>query len=156
MGEGMTLLDIAILLVIAVSGIFGLSRGFVREVLSVTAWVAAIVVARLYSPHLVPMFASVTDNETGRYVLAFALLCLGVLILGAFVNKFMARLISMVGLQVTDRLLGVVFGVARGVIIVAVAVFFAREGFSDESWWMESQAIPHVIAVIEWAGFLPR
>jgi membrane protein required for colicin V production len=152
----MTLLDIVILIVIGVSGLFGLSRGFVREVLSVIAWVAAIVVARLYSPHLAPLFDGITDNETGRYVLAFAVLCLGVLILGAIINKFMVRLINVVGLQMTDRLLGVVFGVARGVIIVAVAVFFARERFSDESWWVESQAIPHVIAVIEWAGFSPR
>jgi len=152
----MTLVDIVILVVAGISGVYGLSRGFVREVLSVIAWVAAIVVARLYSPHLVPMFASVTENETGRYVLAFAVLCLAVLILGGIVNKFMARLVTMVGLQMTDRLLGAVFGVARGVIIVAVAVFFARDSFSDERWWMESKAIPHVIAVIEWAGFSPR
>ncbi|HLT63794.1 MAG TPA: CvpA family protein [Pseudohongiella sp.] len=152
----MTLVDIVILVVAGISGVYGLSRGFVHEVLSVIAWVAAIVVARLYSPHLVPMFASVTENETGRYVLAFAVLCLAVLILGGIVNKFMARLVTMVGLQMTDRLLGAVFGVARGVIIVAVAVFFARDSFSDENWWMESKAIPHVIAVIEWAGFSPR
>lgn len=151
----MSLLDICILIVVGLSGIFGLSRGFIREVLAVIAWVAAIYVARLYSPILVPFFESVTENETARYVLAFAVLCLATLIAGAIVNKFLARLISMAGLQITDRLLGVFFGIARGVIIVAVIVYFAHGQFSQESWWTESQTIPHVVALIEWAGFVP-
>ncbi|MDO8909791.1 MAG: CvpA family protein [Pseudohongiella sp.] len=151
----MSLLDICILIVIGISSIFGLSRGFIREVLAVIAWVAAIYVARLYSPHLIPFFESIVENETGRYVLAFAVLCLATLIVGAVVNKFMSRLVSMAGLQVTDRLLGAVFGVARGVIIVAVLVYFAYGQFSQESWWTESQTIPHMLALIEWAGFVP-
>lgn len=151
----MSLLDICILLIIAVSSVFGLSRGFIREVLAVAAWIAAIYVARLYSPQLVPFFSGITDNETGRYVLAFAALCLVTLIVGAVVNKFMARLISMAGLQVTDRLLGAFFGVARGIIIVAVIVYFAHGQFSGENWWLQSQTIPHIEALIEWAGFVP-
>lgn len=151
----MSLLDICILLVIGLSCIFGLFRGFIREVLAVIAWVAAIYLARLYSPELVPFFESLTDNETARYVLAFALLCLVTLIVGAVVNKLMARLVSAAGLQMSDRFLGAFFGVARGVIIVAVIVYFAHGQFSQESWWMESKTIPHVEAFIEWAGFVP-
>lgn len=151
----MGLLDICILIVIALSSIFGLSRGFIREVLALLAWIAAIYIARLYSPHLVPFFAGLTDNETARYVLAFAVLCLATLIAGALVNKVMSRLVSMAGLQVTDRLLGAVFGVARGVVIVAVIVYFAHGQFSQESWWTQSRTIPHVEALIEWAGFVP-
>lgn len=151
----MSLLDICILIVVGLSSVFGLSRGFIREVLAVVAWVAAIYVARLYSPMLIPLFESITENETARYVLAFAILCLATLIVGAVVNKFMARLISMAGLQMTDRLLGAFFGVARGVIIVAVIIYFAHGQFSTESWWTESQTIPHVEALIEWAGFVP-
>jgi membrane protein required for colicin V production len=151
----MSLLDICVLILIGLSGIFGLSRGFIREVLAVIAWVAAIYVARLYSPHLIPFFENFIENETGRYVLAFAILCLATLIAGAIVNKFMSRLVSMAGLQVTDRLLGAVFGVARGVIIVAVLVYFAYGQFSQEDWWTESQTIPHVESLIEWAGFIP-
>ena len=151
----MGLLDICILIVIALSSIFGLSRGFIREVLALLAWIAAIYIARLYSPHLVPFFAGLTDNETARYVLAFAVLCLATLIAGALVNKVMSRLVSMAGLQVTDRLLGAVFGVARGVVIVAVIIYFAHGQFSQESWWTQSRTIPHVEALIEWAGFVP-
>lgn len=150
----MNLLDICILLVVALSSIFGLWRGFVREVLSLLAWIAAIVVARLYSPHLAPLFGSITDNETARYVLAFAVLCFVTLLLGALINHFMTRLISRAGLQMTDRLLGALFGVARGVLIVAVAVYFAAEFYSDRVWWVESQTLPYVQIVIDWgSGF---
>ncbi|MBC53595.1 MAG: hypothetical protein CMQ34_07125 [Gammaproteobacteria bacterium] len=150
----MNLLDISILLVVALSCIFGLWRGFVREVLSLLAWIAAIVVARLYSPHLAPLFNSITDNETARYVLAFAVLCFVTLLLGALINHFMTRLISLAGLQVTDRLLGALFGVARGVLIVAVAVYFAAEFYSDRMWWVDAQTLPYVQIVIDWgSGF---
>lgn len=150
----MNLLDISILLVVALSCIFGLWRGFVREVLSLLAWIAAIVVARLYSPHLAPLFSSITDNDTARYVLAFAVLCFITLLLGALINHFMTRLISLAGLQVTDRLLGALFGVARGVLIVAVAVYFAAEFYADRIWWIESQTLPYVQIVIDWgSGF---
>ena len=61
----------------------------------------------------------------------------------------------MAGMQVTDRLLGTIFGFARGVIIVAVVIFFARERFATESWWAQSRTIPYVELVIEQTGFTP-
>lgn len=150
----MNLLDIGVLLLVMLSCIFGLWRGFVREVLSLAAWIAAIVVARIYSPHLAPLFGSITDNETARYVLAFAILCFVTLLLGALINHFMTRLISLAGLQMTDRLLGALFGIVRGVLIVAVAVYFAAEFYSDRIWWMQSQTLPYVQIVIDWgSGF---
>tara|TARA_R110002072_G_scaffold216658_1_gene374058 strand:- start:15871 stop:16350 length:480 start_codon:yes stop_codon:yes gene_type:complete len=143
--------DIAIVLVVGVSGLFGLWRGFVREILSLLTWIAAIVVARMYSPLLVPMFSGMTENETGRYVLAFATLCIGTLIIGAIINKLLTRLINMAGLQITDRLLGMVFGLARGVVIVAAVVYFAAGSYSLELWWQESITLPYIEQVIDWA-----
>jgi membrane protein required for colicin V production len=151
----LNLIDIAVLVVVGISAVFGLWRGLVKEVLSVFAWVAAIVVARLYSPHLAPVFESVTDSDTARYVLAFAILCVITLIIGALANHFMARLVSMAGLQMTDRLLGIVFGVARGVLIMAIAVYFAVGPYGQESWWQNSITIPYIESVIGWGeGFL--
>lgn len=146
----LNLVDVLVAIVVGVSAVFGLWRGLVREVLSVAAWVAAIVVARLYSPHLAPMFDSVTESETARYVMAFSVLCVITLILGAFANHFMARLINLAGLQTTDRLLGIVFGVARGVLIVAIIIYFAAGPYQQESWWQNSLTIPYIEQVIEW------
>lgn len=147
--------DIVILVVVGFSSVFGLWRGFVREVLAVLAWIAAVMIARFYSPVLVPYLEGITDSETGRSILAFALLGFGTLFIGSLIIKFVTRLINMAGMQVTDRLLGTIFGFARGVIIVAVVVFFARERFATESWWADSRTIPYVENVIEQAGFLP-
>jgi len=147
--------DIVILVIVGFSSIFGLWRGFVREVLAVLAWIAAVLIARSYSPLLVPYLGGITDSETGQSILSFSILGFGTLFMGSLIIKFVTGLISMAGMQVTDRLLGTIFGFARGVIIVAVVIFFARERFSTESWWVESRTIPYVETVIEQAGFLP-
>lgn len=147
--------DIVILVIVGFSSVLGLWRGFVREVLAVLAWIAAVLIARSYSPLLVPYLEGITDSETGRSILSFALLGFGTLFVGSLIIKFVSRLISMAGMQVTDRLLGTIFGFARGVIIVAIVIFFAREWFSTESWWAQSRTIPYVETVIEQAGFLP-
>lgn len=143
-------LDVVILAIIALSSLFGLWRGFVREVLSLAAWIAAIVVARAYSPDVGPMLSAVTNSETAQYVAAFALLCLGTLIVGALINHFMARLIHFAGLQMTDRLLGSLFGILRGLLIAAILIYFAAGFYSNESWWLQSSAIPYIENIIEW------
>ncbi len=147
--------DIVILVIVGFSSLFGLWRGFVREVLAVLAWIAAILIARQYSPLLVPYLGGITESETGQTILAFALLGFGTLFIGSLTIKFFTRLITMAGMQVTDRLLGTIFGFARGVIIVAVVIFFARERFATESWWAQSRTIPYVELVIEQTGFTP-
>jgi membrane protein required for colicin V production len=147
--------DIVILVIVGFSSIFGLLRGFVREVLAVLAWIAAILIARQYSPLLVPYLGGITESQTGQTILAFALLGFGTLFIGSLTIKFFTRVISMAGMQVTDCLLGTMFGFARGVIIVAVVIFFARERFATESWWVESRTIPYVELVIEQTGFTP-
>jgi membrane protein required for colicin V production len=147
----MNWLDICVIVVIALSLLFGLWRGFVREVISVLTWIAAIVIARIYSPPLAPVFSSLTENETAQYFIAFALLCFLTLIVGAIINHFMTKLINMARMQLTDRILGSVFGVARGVLIVAVLVFFTSNFYSEESWWLQSSTIPHIEYVIDWS-----
>ncbi len=147
----MNWVDIVILIIVGLSCIFGLWRGFVREVLSLLAWVAALLVASYYSSHLAPVFSRFIDSSTIRHVLAFALLCLITLLLGGLVNHFMSKLINLAGLQVTDRLLGAVFGIARGVIVVAIVVFFASAFYAEEPWWQASQLMPHVIELIDWS-----
>lgn len=147
----MNWVDIVIILIVVLSALFGVWRGFVREVLSVVGWVAALLVAKIYSPHLSPLFTGLVSNDTARYVLAFALLLFLTLLLGALVTHFMSKLIHLVGLQVTDRLLGTLFGFARGVIIVAIIVFFARPFYEEALWWQASQLMPHVSDLIDWS-----
>ncbi|MDF1622424.1 MAG: CvpA family protein [Pseudohongiella nitratireducens] len=142
--------DIAILAVIALSSLFGIARGLVKEVLSLLVWIAAIVIAYQYSDSLSPMLGSVTSNATAQYALAFAIIVIAVLIGGSIVNAFMSRLVNFAGLQASDRILGAAFGMVRGVVICAIVVYLAARGYSTEPWWQESLTLPYIEGVIDW------
>jgi len=143
------MVDVTILMVTGLSCMFGLWRGFVREVLSVVAWVAAMVVARLYSSDFAPMLGGWIVSEAMQKVFAFAVLFIITLIVGAMVNHLVAKLIDISGLKLTDRLLGGVFGIARGVVILMVFIYFGYSFFAEEPWWIESKFIPYGIDLLE-------
>ena len=128
--------DVSILMVTAVSCMFGLWRGFVREVLSLLAWIVALLIARVYSADFAPMLGGWIASEPMRQVFAFAVLFIATLIVGAMLNHLVSKLIDISGLKLTDRLLGGVFGIARGVVILMVFVYFGASFFSTESWWI--------------------
>ena len=146
--------DIVILAIVGLSCFFGLWRGLVREVLSIIAWVAAISIARVYSDNLAPNFAGLIESQSIRYIVAFALLCVGTLMLGGLLNHFISKLITFTGMRMTDRLLGSLFGVARGVLIVMIILYFAEPFYQNSLWWQQSQLVPHILDLVEWArGF---
>ncbi len=141
--------DVSILMVTAVSCMFGLWRGFVREVLSLLAWIVALLIARVYSDDFAPMLGSWIASEAMRKVFAFAVLFIATLIVGAMLNHLVAKLIAISGLKLTDRLLGGVFGIARGVVILMVFIYFGASFFATEPWWIESRFIPYGIDLLE-------
>jgi membrane protein required for colicin V production len=141
--------DAIILIITAVSSIFGLWRGFVREVLSLLAWIAALLIARVYSEAFAPALSNWIANEAMQQMFAFAILFMATLLVGALINHLVAKLISISGLKLTDRLLGAVFGVARGVVIVMVFVYFGGGFFQTEPWWSESRLIPYGVQLVE-------
>ncbi len=141
--------DVSILMVTGVSCMFGLWRGFVREVLSLLAWIVALLIARVYSHDFAPMLGSWIASEPMRQVFAFAVLFIATLIVGAMLNHLVSKLIDISGLKLTDRLLGGVFGIARGVVILMVFIYFGASFFATEPWWIESRFIPYGIDLLE-------
>ncbi|MCB1664343.1 MAG: CvpA family protein [Pseudomonadales bacterium] len=141
--------DVVILIVTGISCMFGLWRGFVREVLSLLAWIAALLVARLYSENLGPLLGSWIASEGMQTVFAFAVLFIATLVAGALVNHLVGKLIDISGLKLTDRLLGGVFGIARGVVILMVFIYFGTSFFATERWWTESRLIPYGVRLLE-------
>ena len=137
-------IDIAILVIIGISMLISLFRGFVREVLSLVAWVAAFWVAITFSPHIADLLVSKISVPSVRTFLAFGVLFLATLLTGGLINFFVGKLISVTGLTGTDRLLGLFFGLARGIAIVTVLVLLAGlTPLPKDPWWHESQFIPH-------------
>jgi membrane protein required for colicin V production len=136
--------DIGILAIIGVSTLISLFRGFVREVLSLVAWAVAFWVAITFSPQVAGLFAAQISVPSARTFLAFGALFVATLFVGGLVNFVIGRLIAATGLTATDRLLGIFFGLARGIAIVTVLVLLAGlTPLPRDPWWHESQFIPH-------------
>lgn len=149
--------DIAILIIIGLSAIVSLFRGFVREVLSLAAWVVAFWVAFKFSSSVAPLLESFISLPSARSVVAFIVLLVATLLVIGILNFLIAKLIDSTGLTGTDKALGMLFGVLRGVAIVGILVFLAgATPLPDDPWWDESIFIGHFQTLAEFAlQFLP-
>jgi membrane protein required for colicin V production len=136
--------DILILAVLALSMLFGLWRGFVGEVLSLACWIAAFWVAWAFGDEVAAFYGGFLREPTACIVAGYLTCFLGVLLVGALLGWIVGRLISRGGLRGGDRVLGLVFGFARGVLLVTFAVLML--GFTHlprtAAWWQQSTMLP--------------
>ncbi|VAW70813.1 Colicin V production protein [hydrothermal vent metagenome] len=147
----MGIIDIIILTILVVSVLISIMRGFVKEAMSLVIWILAIWVAvSYYSPLDAKLLTSI-ESSSIRVVTAFALLFLGTLIAGAIINRLLNVVVKQSGLSGTDRMLGIFFGMARGLLIVAVLVVLAKETeLPKEKWWKESNFLGHFHELAGW------
>lgn len=152
---GFNTADWIIVAVVVLSTLISLSRGFVREALSLLTWAAAFVVAFLFSDKLAPLLSNVLDLPSLRYIAAFALLFVLTLIVGSLMNYIITQLVRMTGLSAIDRLLGSLFGVCRGVLIALLVLMFLPKVLppvQQDSWWQQSRLIPRILVLEGWAS----
>ena len=121
----MTLFDYAVLGIIGVSVLLSIVRGLVRELLALAAWVIAFVVANVFSGTVAGWLPAGIANPSLRVLVAFAALFVGVLIAMSLIALAVRGLVRSAGLGAEDRLLGGLFGLARGLLIVLVLVLLA-------------------------------
>ncbi len=135
----MVALDWIFLSILALSLLIGAWRGLVYEVLSLATWVAAFLLAQWFAPaaaHYLPMEGS---SETIRYAAGFVLVFIGAVFAGSILTWLISRMFQAAGLRPADRVLGAVFGLMRGVIVLlAVAVLVSMTPLQADAWWTES------------------
>ncbi len=132
----MTPFDIIVLIIIGLSALFALTRGFVTELLSLLAWVAAWVVTRMFLSPFRDFVRTQFDNNLVADVFAFAGLFFGTLIAVRFIANSAGSRVKDSAVGIVDRMLGAAFGAIRGLLIVSalyalVGLVTTREKMPD-------------------------
>ncbi|MFT3793063.1 MAG: CvpA family protein [Rudaea sp.] len=144
--------DYAILAALALSVLMGLWRGFIGEVLALAVWAVAIWIAWRFGPQVAAAYTAI-DLPSARIVLGYATCFVAVLIAGAIVGFLMRKLVAGSGLGGTDRLLGAVFGLARGIVLVTLTVLLLGfTPFPRDPWWHGSRLLPSFQNAAQWAS----
>jgi len=145
--------DYAILVVLGLSVLMGLWRGFVGEVLALAIWVAAFWLAWLGAPALAPHLPDSISTPSVRLLLAGAACFFLVLVTGAIVSYLMRKLVEGSGLSGSDRMLGMLFGLVRGLVLVVLAVLLlGYTPLAQDPWWQESRLLPGFTGSAAWLG----
>ncbi|AUM11200.1 CvpA family protein [Ketobacter alkanivorans] len=148
----MSIADYVILGSIGLSMALSLHRGFSLEALSLVTWIAAFVIARLFSVPLAIVLADWVDPPSARQPLAFVALFILTMIVGALIKHLVKEVVKATGLSGTDRVLGSGFGLARGclLVVIALSVLSRMTQMPADPWWKQSVMIPHFMKVEQW------
>jgi membrane protein required for colicin V production len=119
-----TLLDIFLLAVMLISGLLAMIRGFMREVLSIAAWVCSAAAALYFTPRALPAVKAYLNNDIVATGVTIVGIFLGTLILVSILTVRISDKILDSRIGALDRTLGFLFGLARGLLIVVVAFIF--------------------------------
>ncbi len=147
----MLIVDYAILAILLVSTLISFVRGFVKEALSLAGWVLALWVSLGFASPLAGYFKASIGDPNLRLIAAFVVLFVATLIVASVANFFASRLVQATGLSGTDRVLGLIFGFLRGVLLVAALVFVGGlTSLPQESWWKESLLLFRFEVIAQW------
>ena len=117
----MNAVDLAVVAVVVLSAIFAFARGFVREALSIAAWVGAGLITLYGFATVYGMTARLVTTPLLAELAAGAGLFLVSLIGLTILTGYLARFVQASALSPIDRTLGLIFGVARGLVLVSIA-----------------------------------
>jgi membrane protein required for colicin V production len=119
-----TLLDGLVLVVILISALLAMLRGFVREVLSIASWVAAAAAAYFFYDDLLPLVRQYVSNEYVSLGIAIGAIFFITLIIVSIITMKISDFVIDSKIGILDRTLGFVFGAARGLLLIVVAMLF--------------------------------
>ena len=143
--------DVFILLIVLGSTLIGVLRGFVREAVSVAFWILAIWLSWKLGPAVEPHLGGLlSDPSVAPWAGRLVILVL-VLLLGWIVGMLLGYLTRSLGLGPMDRILGLLFGVVRGMVLVGLLIIGGELlHMNTEEWWRQSKLVPYGESVGDW------
>ena len=150
----MATVDIVIIAIIVLSALFGILRGLVKEALSLFFWIAAGVLAGTFDDQLAGQLTGVIAAAPVRQVAGFAIIFIATVFTGGLLTNLISKMTSAVGLGGTDRALGALFGLIRGVIIVTLIVMMTAQFQFTRQWYDQSLSVPYILRLAEYLSNL--
>ena len=147
-GLGLAPFDWVIIAILTVSTLMSLRRGFLKEALSLGTWIAAFVIARQFHGPMDQLLETQIIDSLMRSIAAFTALFVCTLLVGAALGFFLGALIDATGLSSTDRVLGMMFGFARGALIIGL---LNLTPLVNDTWYTNSSVAFHFETVAQWA-----
>jgi len=133
---------------LVVSGLAGVLRGLIREALSLVIWVAALWCAARFGTQASRLFTTLLDEPLWQLWAGRLALFVGLLFAGSIVAWIITYFVRRSVITGTDRVLGMLFGLARGAVLAGILVLALElGGFAAEPWWGESKLLPYAAAV---------
>ena len=153
----MTTFDWVVIGIVAVSAVIGAWRGLIGEALAILAWIIALLAAWLFGAEVGrALFAAIADPAL-RMAAGFGAVIALVLVSMALLKILLRKVLQALGLSLTDRLLGILFGLARGLAIVLLLVMVGGLTSAPRTtWWKEASLSPPLeIVVLAMRPMLP-
>lgn len=150
-------MDVGIIVVIGLSIVMGVIRGFIKELVALCVWALAIWCAYAYNGLFDSLLNSYVHDPMLKKAIGFVIILLLMVFAGGLLNTFLGMAIRTSGLGATDRLLGIGFGFFRGVLIVSFVMLAVKlTGFPYQNYTQNSQLYAHLDPVVNWlSGFTP-
>jgi len=146
----MQVLDWIFLSLVGLSMAVGAWRGLVFEVLSVASWIAAFILAQWFAPEVALWLPMAGATEVVRYAAGFIVVFVAAIFAGGLVAFLVKKLVAAVGLSPADRMLGALFGIVRGVVLVlAVAVVVGMTPMRNAPWWHDATVAKIATVVLQ-------
>ena len=147
--NALTPLDWVFAAILLVSLLLGAWRGLVYETASLLGWIAAFVLAYWLGPEVGGWLPMGGASAPLRHAAGFALVFIAVAFGGGFVAWLARRLVGKLGLRPVDRMLGAVFGLLRGaIVLLGLAVVVQLTPLRSEGWWRQAQATPLLLETL--------
>jgi len=151
----MVIIDYLLVAIFLLSAAMGLFRGLIKEAFSLAGWGLAIWCAWRFGAAVAERIPSVADDSVIETWVARIIVLIVVLILSGLLSKLISMLIHQSGLSGTDRIVGMVFGMARGVLLIGLVILMLEAvGFDADPWWQESKLIPYAAPLADRLGDL--